>query len=153
MITNKNLQRAAVLSFAALLPSLTWAADMGNDQKKVVDTMTSLFAALGHDDVDQYHRITCPDFYIFDRGQQMSRDQLMGMMKKAHASGSSFVWQITQPQVHIGGDTAWMTYINQGSITSSAGTKPMKWVESAVFSRTADGWCVRFAHSTRMTND
>jgi ketosteroid isomerase-like protein len=149
MATTKKALLRRLFIFAALLPAVSWAADTGTDETKVVDTMQSLFTAMGQENLDQFHHVTCPNFYLFDNGKQLSGDEIMNWIKKAHASGTSFVWQITQPQVNVDGNTAWITYINQGSITNATGKKDMKWLESAVLNRAGDGWCIRFAHSTR----
>jgi ketosteroid isomerase-like protein len=149
MATTKKVMLRGLLALTALLPAWSWAAEMGADETKVVDTMHALFTAMEQENLDQFHHVTCPNFYLFDNGKQLSGDGVMNFIKKAHASGTSFVWQVTQPQVYVDGNTAWITYINQGSITNAAGKKDMKWLESAVLNKTADGWCIHFAHSTR----
>jgi ketosteroid isomerase-like protein len=150
MKTARPASLAKLLILSALLPASLWATDMGTDETKVLDTMRSLFAAMGQENLDQFHHVTCPGFYLFDSGKQLQGDEVMQFIKKAHASGTSFAWQITQPQVHVDGKTAWITYVNEGSITHAGSKQNMQWLESAVLDRTDDGWCIRFAHSTRV---
>jgi hypothetical protein len=38
---------------------------------------------------------------------------------------------VTEPDVHISGNTAWIAYVNKGSITDRSGTIDQKWLESA----------------------
>jgi hypothetical protein len=146
MATTKKVLLVRLFAFSALLPALSWAADMGADETKVVDTTQSLLTAMGQQNLDQFHHVTCPNFYLFDNGKQLPGDEVMNLIKQAHASGISFVWQVTQPQVHIDGNTAWITYVDPVSITSATGKKNENLLESAVLNRTQDGWCMRFFH-------
>ncbi len=47
----------------------------------------------------------------------------MAFIKAQHASGKRYEWNVTNPDVHIDGDTAWIAYTNMGSITDASGTK------------------------------
>jgi hypothetical protein len=44
---------------------------------------------------------------------------------------ASYEWNVTEPDVHISGDTAWIAYVNKGSITDASGTAKQNWLESA----------------------
>ena len=48
------------------------------------------------------------------------------------------------------GDTAWIAYVNQGSITDASGTVSQKWLESAFLQKKAGIWRIAFLHSTRV---
>jgi hypothetical protein len=148
MATTKKVLLVRLFAFAALLPTLSWAADMGTDETKVADTMQSLLTAMSQDNLEQFHHVTCPNFYMFDNGKQLSGDELMNVIKEARSSGTSFMFQVTQPQAHVDGNTAWITYTDQGFIADAKGKKDLKWLESAVLNRTGDGWCIRFFHHT-----
>jgi ketosteroid isomerase-like protein len=148
MAITKKVLLVRLLAFATLLPALSWAADMRADETKVADTMQSLLTAMGQDNLEQFHGVTCSNFYFFDNGKQLSGDELMNVIKDARSSGTSFVFQVTQPQAHVDGNTAWITYTDQGSITDAKGKQDMKWLESAILNRTGGGWCVRFLHHT-----
>lgn len=139
------------LALAVLVPSVSLSATSGNDEATVVDTMHSMFAAYTHDDLGQFHHVACPDFYAFDQGKSFPGDTLFELIKKYHAQGNVFVWQVTEPKVHVDGNMAWITYVNRGSFADASGKKmDVSWLESAVLSRTADAWCVRFLHSTKV---
>lgn len=36
-----------------------------------------------------------------------------------HAAGKRYEWNVTEPDVHISGNTAWIAYANKGSITDA----------------------------------
>ena len=77
-------------------------------------------------------------------------DALMDMIKAAHTAGKAYVWTVNEPEVHITGDMAWITYVNQGSIKDASGTKDVTWLESAVLEKENGAWRIRFFHSTRV---
>ena len=40
----------------------------------------------------------------------------MALIKEQQEVGRRHEWKVTEPDVHIIGDTAWIAYVNQGSI-------------------------------------
>jgi len=74
----------------------------------------------------------------------------MAVIKAQHAAGKRFEWNVTEPDVHIIGNTAWIAYVNQGSITDASGILSQKWLESAFLQKQAGTWKIVFMHSTRI---
>jgi len=70
----------------------------------------------------------------------------MAFIKSQHAAGKN----VTEPDVHISGNTAWIAYVNKGSITDASGTTNQKWLESAFLEKQAGNWKIIFMHSTRV---
>lgn len=144
-----------LIAIAGLLTSAIGAtgADQSGpsdaDQARVTETIRSFFAAAAADDLDKLHAVTAPDFYAFDAGGRFTRDALMDMIKTAHAAGKVYVWTVNEPQVHISGEMAWITYVNRGSIKDTSGTKDVTWLESAVLQKEKGIWRIQFFHSTR----
>ena len=83
-------------------------------------------------------------------GEKMTGDELMAIIKSAHASGKTFVWTVTEPKVRIEGAVAWITYLNRGSVQDAAGKRDVSWLESAVLLKEAGTWRIQFFHSTRV---
>ena len=75
------------------------------------------------------------DFYSYDGGARFTGDELMALIKTAHASGKVFVWNVTKPEVRMHGDVAWITYVNEGSVKDASGTRNVTWLESAFLGR------------------
>jgi ketosteroid isomerase-like protein len=73
----------------------------------------------------------------------------MALIKSQHATGKRYEWNVTEPDVHISGDVAWIAYVNEGSITDASGTTNQKWLESAFLQKQAGIWKIVFMHSTR----
>lgn len=120
------------------------------DQLQVTEAIRSFFAAAKDDDLDKFRAVTTPDFYAFDAGGRFNRDTLMDLIKGAHAAGNVYVWSVNEPEVHISGDLAWITYVNRGSVKDASGTKEVTWLESAVLQKEKGTWRIQFLHSTRV---
>jgi hypothetical protein len=125
-------------------------ATTAEDEAKVIDTMKQMFAAAKTDDLDKFHKVTATEFYAFDGGKRFDDDGLMNLIKVAHAAGKRYEWNITEPEVHLVCNDAWITYTNRGSIQDETGTKNLMWLESAFLHKEAGGWKIRFLHSTRV---
>jgi ketosteroid isomerase-like protein len=120
------------------------------DQARVLVTMRSMFAALAAEDIPKLRAIIAPDFYAFEAGGRITGDALIDLMKKAHAAGKIYVWTVNEPEVHIDGGMAWITYLNRGSIKDSSETKNVSWLESAILGKEEGNWRIQFLHSTRL---
>ena len=120
------------------------------DQQQVVDTVRTVFTAARADDLAKFDSVIAPHFYIFDGGARFNGDSIMALIKAQHAAGKRYEWNVTEPDVHISGDTAWIAYVNKGSITDASGTVNQKWLESAFLEKQAGGWKIVFLHSTRV---
>src|ERR1700704_2969348 len=89
------------------------------------------------DDVAKFDSVIAPEFYIYDGGVRFNGDAVMAVIKALHAAGKRYEWNVTEPDVHISGDTAWIAYVNEGSITDASGTVKQKWLESAFLQKQA----------------
>ena len=121
-----------------------------NDKVQIVDAIKTMYVALTNDDPKKFHTIAAPSYYAFDGGKQFTGDALLAFIKELHATGNVYVWNVTDPVVHINGDVAWVTYINRGSIQNSSGLKSMAWLESAILHKENGTWLIQFFHSTRV---
>jgi ketosteroid isomerase-like protein len=120
------------------------------DQTQIVNTVSTIFTAARVDDVAKFDSVIASDFYIYDGGVRFNGDSVMAVIKAQHAAGKRFEWNVTEPDVHISGNTAWIAYVNQGSITDASGTLSQKWLESAFLQKQAGIWKIVFMHSTRV---
>src|SRR5271155_1450753 len=120
------------------------------DQQQVVDTVSTIFTAARADDLAKFDSVIAPGFYIFDGGARFEGDAIMVLIKAQHAAGKRYEWNVTEPDVHISGNTAWIAYVNKGSITHASGTVNQNWLESAFLQKQAGAWKIVFMHSTRV---
>ena len=120
------------------------------DQAQIVDTVRTIFIAARADDVAKFDSVIAPNFYIFDGGKRFNGDSVMNLIKALHAEGKRYEWNVTEPDVHISGDTAWVAYVNKGRITDASGTVNQNWLESAFLQKQAGTWKIVFMHSTRV---
>ena len=121
-----------------------------SEEKQVVDTVSTIFTAARADDVAKFESVIASDFYIFDGGARFNGDSIMAFIKAQHAAGKRYEWNVTEPDVHISGNTAWIAYVNKGSITDASGTVKQNWLESAFLEKQAGTWKILFMHSTRV---
>jgi ketosteroid isomerase-like protein len=141
---------ALALAFSANLPNASAQKVLTADQMQIIDTVKTIFAAALTDDVAMLNRVVAPDFYIYDGGARFNGDDILALIKSQQAAGKRFEWKITDPDVHISGNTAWIAYANKGSITDASGTTDQKWLESAFREKKAGTWKIVFMHSTRV---
>jgi ketosteroid isomerase-like protein len=150
-----QLPNVFAVSFALIFSSSVATAraqqkSLSSDQKQVVDTVSTIFTAARADDVAKFDSVIASDFYIFDGGARFNGDSIMALIKAQHAAGKRYEWNVTEPDVHISGNTAWIAYVNKGSITDPSGTVNQHWLESAFLEKQAGIWKIIFMHSTRV---
>jgi hypothetical protein len=121
-----------------------------SDQTQIIDTVRTIFTAASTDDVAKFDSAIAPNFYMFDGGVRFEGDAIMALIKAQHVAGKRYQWNVTEPDVHISGNTAWIAYVNKGSITDASGTMDQKWLESAFLQKQAGFWKIVFLHSTRV---
>jgi hypothetical protein len=120
------------------------------DQAQIVDTVSTIFTAALTDDVAKFDSVIASDFYIYDGGARFNGDSIMAFIKAQHLAGKRYEWNVTEPDVHISGETAWIAYVNKGNITDASGTVNQNWLESAFLQKQAGVWKIVFMHSTRV---
>jgi hypothetical protein len=119
------------------------------DAAKVVDAIKTLFIAATTDDMAKFRTVAAPGFYAFDGGKRLSGDELMNVAKQMHAAGKVYVWKVTEPDVHVNCGTAWITYVNRGSIQDQSGKHDLTWLESAQLEKVRGRWSIQFLESER----
>jgi hypothetical protein len=122
----------------------------GTQEQQVIDTVSTIFTAALVDDTAKFDSVISAGFYIFDGGVRFNGDTIMAFIKAQHAAGKRYEWNVTEPDVHIVGDTAWIAYVNKGSISDASGTTKQNWLESAFLEKQAGNWKIVFMHSTRV---
>ena len=122
----------------------------GTEEQQIIDTVSTIFTAARVDDTTKFDSVIASDFYIFDGGARFNGDTIMAFIKAQHAAGKRYEWNVTDPDVHVSGDTAWIAYVNKGSITDASGTTKQNWLESAFLEKQAGNWKIVFMHSTRV---
>ena len=121
-----------------------------DEKAQVTEAVRSMFIALAAADMPKLRAILAPDFYAFEAGGRITGDALIDLMKQAQAAGKVYTWTVNEPEVHIDGSTAWVTYLNRGSIKDASETKNVSWVESVVLRKEQDNWRIQFLHSTQV---
>ena len=121
-----------------------------SEQARVIELMRTFYVAATNDDLSTFHSVVTDDFYSYDGGARFGGDELMTLIKAAHTAGKVYVWNVTKPEVHVYGDAAWISYVNEGSVKDASGTKNVTWLESAFLRKEKGDWRIEFFHSTRV---
>src|SRR5580704_58262 len=147
----KVLAAVAAIAFAFVGGRLVSAQTTGAvaEEMKVVETVKAVFVAAGADDLEKFHAVTTSDFYAYDNGMRFDGDALMQAIQKQHAAGYVYEWNVTQPEVHIAGNVAWITYVNKGTVKKPEGTQQVTWLESMVLEKKGGKWRIHFVDSAR----
>ena len=120
------------------------------EKQQIIDTVRSIFAAAARGDVAKFDSVINRDFYIFDGAARFNADTIVPLIKAQHAAGKRYQCNVTEPEIHISGHTAWIAYVNKASITDASGSVNQDWLESAVLEKQAGTWKIVFMHSTRV---
>ena len=121
------------------------------DAAAVVGTINGFFDAASRDNLAQFKRYITRDFYAYDGGRIYRGDALLKTIMALHGKGYKFVWSVTEPDVHLLCDDAWIAYTNKGSIKApDQPVVPTTWLKSAFLRHTHYGWKLVFFHSTRV---
>jgi ketosteroid isomerase-like protein len=121
-----------------------------NEQSQIVDAVNTIFTALQTDDAARLNSVIAPDFYIFDGGKRFNAQEVMAIFKAQHLVGKRYEWNVTEPDIHIIGNTAWIAYVNDGSISDASGRVHQQWLESGFLEKQAGRWKILFMQSTRV---
>ena len=122
------------------------------DKPVVAETLRAMYAVAMKNDVAGFDALIAPGFYMYDNGHRYEGDEIMTKVMPGYTQkGFKFVWSVQEPVVEVDCNTAWITYVNKGSITQPDGTKAdTSWLESAVLEKLNGRWLLRFFHSTRV---
>jgi hypothetical protein len=64
------------------------------------------------EDLKRFQEIATPDLYAYDGGVRFTGPaSLVDLVKRLHASGKLYEWNVTEPEVHVACDVAWITYL------------------------------------------
>jgi hypothetical protein len=116
----------------------------------VSGTVQAMFSALATGDAKTARRYFAPDFYLFDGGARFDADGILALIQTSQHAGKSYRWTVTAPQVHFACRLAWITYVNQGGVTTNGQETPATWLESGILQRQAGRWVIEFMQSTRV---
>lgn len=139
-----------LISIWLVTPSGAQQKSLTPEQQQVVDTVKAIFAAAKADDVARFNAVVVPGYYMFDGGKRFDGDAILKLIEDEHAKGVRYEWSVTDPDVHINGNSAWVAYVNRGSITDAEGkVTKMNWLESSFLEKRDGVWKILFFHSTR----
>jgi ketosteroid isomerase-like protein len=121
-----------------------------NEHSQILETVKTIFTAIQTDDAAKLNSVISPEFYIFDGGKRFNAEQVMAIFKAQHVAGKRYEWNVTEPDIHISGNSAWIAYVNDGGISDASGTVHQQWLESGFLEKQGGTWKIAFMQSTRV---
>ncbi len=99
-------------------------------------------------DITSFGSHLTSDFCMFERGVRYDTQGLVNILERAQTAGSRMHWAVTQADVHVRGNSAWIAYVNDGSATVGGHSVHRQWLESAFLENSSGTWKISFWHST-----
>lgn len=137
-----------VASLGSASYAQTSTKPLGREQRRIVTSVETMFHAMDSNDRGLLNSVIEPDFYLFDAGKRFDSQSITALIQHLKASGTAFEWHVTDPDVHIAGTTAWVAYVDRGSMTDATGRTNKTWLESAFLIKRAGRWRLAFMQST-----
>lgn len=132
------------------------STDQAAAQQLIQDAFDHIWSSTDTANVGRYHT---EDFVILEHGEVWTNDTIRNWQLRQAATRrpdaprrlNSFTFFRTEPA----GEDIWLAYHNQAHFVNAAGDTvgTMGWLESAVATRTAEGWKLRMMHSTRKARE
>jgi len=139
------LATAVVLAAGPAAAKSTSAAP---DSQKVVADIQAMFDAAAVGDMAAAKARYTPDAYLFDGGGRYDVDGILSVIRDEKQSGRTYVWKVTNADVHFLCNTAWVAYENEGGSTKNGQVTQTVWLESMVLKAQGGHWLIAFVHST-----
>jgi hypothetical protein len=109
--------------------------------KAAVDLHTQLCSSAEHEDSVSWERLPTPDLTAIEWGKSYDRTSFFNLIHAVRKAGRKKHWSVTAPHATASCNLAVISYVNQGAVTEGdAAPKPVQWLETGTFQRTATGW-------------
>lgn len=100
-----------------------------------------MFDALRVEDVKKFDSVIAPGFHMFDGGIRC-RNAVIDFIKAQPVAGNRHEWNVTDPDVHIRSNIAWIAYVRTPlSEIASVTLKEAAQEQSSGQERCQNTWC------------
>ena len=82
------------------------------EREQVLETVRAIFSAISENDEALFNTVIAPDFYLFEAGVRFDGPGMLALIKAERDAGKSFEWNVTEPDIRIGGNVACIAYVN-----------------------------------------
>ena len=123
------------------------------EEKNLQTVVVGLFDALAELNVDKAKSFCTPAVTILESGQVWTFDSLALRITTTKEKVADFkrINQFDFIETKIAKEMAWVSYFNDAAITVSGKTIKLKWLETAIFKKTANAWKIDLLHSTELS--
>lgn len=134
---------------AGSLAAPTVAECVPADPKAVTAVVQEMFDAAAAQDAGRLAAVIAPGFYAFDVGKRYDKASFQTAMLSIQRPDNRITWHVTEPDVHIGCGSAWVAYVNRGSLIKAGQVTALTWLESAELTYVGGRWRIAFLNSGR----
>ena len=143
--------RKTYLSILFVLAGLFTQAQvkLSTDEIQVQKTLTELFQSIADRDTAMLKNSCTADIILLENGLVWNLDTLVQKVLQSRAKDFKRINTLGFIETKVKGNFAWVTYNNQAEIIrNEQHITFVKWLETTILIKEANGWKVRVLHST-----
>lgn len=143
----KKMLLAAACLVAGLLPAAAQSQPFA-EALPVQQAITEVFDGFSALSLEKIMRHCTPDVTILEDGVVWNADSIAAAFMRMKGVDFKRVNSFDFLQTEVRGNTAWTSYYNQADVQANGKARQVRWLESAVLVKEADGWKIKVLHST-----
>ncbi len=123
------------------------------EQKEMQAVVVGVFDALSELNVEKAKSYCTPNVSILESGRVWNFDSLALRItiRKAQSPDFKRVNKFQFNETRAYGETAWLSYFNEATISFSGKTVSVKWLESVLLRKIDNQWKIDLLHSTELS--
>ena len=121
-----------------------------NEAKDVQGVIIRFFDALSVTQIPEMKAEVTSDFQLLETGEIWNMDTLVSKISRPKPANFLRKNSFQFLQTNIQGNTAWVSYLNTATITSSTRNTTVQWLESAILRKKRGQWKMEMMHSTSL---
>lgn len=120
------------------------------DRNKIEATVVGFFNGLSLVNADTLKFYATPDFQLLEDGQVWNMDTLINKIMPRKNSKIERVNTFEFVRTEQSGNMAWVSYNNSAEFRLGEKHQIMRWLESAVLTKSKGNWKIQLLHSTKL---
>lgn len=120
------------------------------DKRKIEATVVGFFNGLSLVNADTLKYYSTTDFQLLEDGQVWNMDTLINKIMPRKNSKIERINTFEFIRTEQSGNMAWVSYNNSAEFRLGEKQQIMKWLESAVLTKSKGSWKIQLLHSTKL---
>jgi len=147
-LSKKHFMR--VMLFASLFVMYSMNLLAQKDKNKIEGTVVGFFNGLSLVNADTLKYYSTADFQLLEDGQVWNMDTLVNKIMPRKNSKIERVNSFQFIRIEQRGNMAWVSYNNSAEFRLGEKQQIMRWMESAVLTKSNGSWKIQMLHSTKL---